>query len=231
MSGRGNATVTLHVVSSLDGFIARKDNSVSWLEANGSVYENGVSISQEEAATFVKAIDCYVLGSRTYEHALELGWPYGDTPTVVVTGRKLPSTRKNVEFYSGDLKTLLDEKLAPRYRNIWLVGGAMLSQRFLELGLVDEIRLTIAPVLLGDGLRLFGSLAEERWELKNVVAYKNGFVELSYSASPCESVGRDHLIKLTVTSCKKRSGWRKHHVGSRNHWGIGSRRLGRVRDG
>jgi dihydrofolate reductase len=60
----------------------------------------------------------------------------------------------------------------------------MLSQRFLELGLVDEIRLTIAPVLLGDGLRLFGgSPAEERWDLKNVVAYKNGFVELSYSAS------------------------------------------------
>jgi hypothetical protein len=57
-------------------------------------------------------------------------------------------------------------------------------QRFLELGLVDEIRLTIAPVLLGDGLRLFGgSLMEERWDLKNVVAYKNGFVELSYSAS------------------------------------------------
>jgi dihydrofolate reductase len=59
----------------------------------------------------------------------------------------------------------------------------MLSQRFLELGLVDEIRLTIAPVLLGDGLRLFGdSLTEQRWDLKNVVAYKNGFVELSYSA-------------------------------------------------
>jgi len=186
MSREGNATgsrVTLHVVSSLDGFIARKDNSVSWLEANGSVYENGVSISQEEAATFVKAIDCYVLGSRTYEHALELGWPYGDTPTLVVTGRKLPSTRKSVQFYSGDLKILLDEKLAPQYRNIWLVGGAMLCQRFLSLGLVDEIRLTIAPVLLSDGLRLFdGPLAESKWDLKDVVAYRNGFVELTYSA-------------------------------------------------
>ena len=184
MSGEGNAAgakVTLHVVSSLDGFIARKDNSVSWLDSTG-VYEAGVSISKEEAAAFVKAIDCYVLGSRTYEHALELGWPYGDTPTVVVTGRKLPSTKRSVEFYSGDLKTLVDEKLTPRYRNIWLVGGAMLCQRFLELGLVDEIRLTIAPVLLGDGLRLFGSLTEEKWNLKNVVAYKNGFVELSYAA-------------------------------------------------
>jgi dihydrofolate reductase len=177
-------SVTLHMVSSLDGFIANKDNSVSWLDGNGSVYEAGVSISAEEAAAFVKTIDCYVLGSRTYEHALELGWPYGDTPTVVVTGRKLPSSRKSVEFYSGDFKTLVDLKLAPRYRNIWLVGGAMLCQRFLSLGLVDEIRLTIAPVLLGEGLRLFGgSQIEERWNLKDVVAYKNGFVELTYSAT------------------------------------------------
>jgi len=171
------------MVSSLDGFIAKKDNSVSWMDVKGSVYEAGVSISEEEAAAFVKTIDCYVLGSRTYEHALELGWPYGDTPAVVVTGRKLPPARKSVEFYSGDLKTLVDVQLGPRYRNIWLVGGAMLCQRFLELGLVDEIKLTIAPVLLGEGLRLFGgSLTERQWNLKNVVAYKNCFVELTYSA-------------------------------------------------
>ena len=176
----------MHMVSSLDGFIARKDNSVSWLEGPGGVYERGASISDEEAAAFLKTIDCYVLGSRTYEHALQLGWPYGDTPAIVISNRKWPlaSTRKSVEFYSGDLKTLVDTKLAPRYRNIWLVGGAMLSQRFLDLGLVDEIKLTIAPVLLGGGLRLFGdSVAEQRWNLKDVVAYKNGFVELSYSAT------------------------------------------------
>jgi len=119
-----------------------------------------------------------------HEHALELGWPCGDTPTVVVTGRKLHSTRKSVEFYSGDLKMLVHEKLASRFRNIWLVGGAMLAQRFLSLGLVNEICLAIAPVLLGDGLRLFGSsLAEKRWSLNNVVAYRNGFVELTYEAS------------------------------------------------
>ncbi len=171
------------MVSSLDGFIAKKDNSVSWLNDDGPVYEAGISISAEEAAAFIKTIDCYVLGSRTYEHALELGWPYGDTPVVVVSSRELSSTRKSVEFYSGDLRTLVDVKLAARYRNIWLVGGAMLCQRFLELSLVDEIVLTIAPVLLGEGLRLFGgSLAEERWRLKNVAAYKNGFVEMSYRA-------------------------------------------------
>ena len=175
--------VTLHMVSSLDGFIAKKDNSVSWLETAEGFYEPGVSVSAEEAAAFVKTIDCYVLGSRTYEHALELGWVYGDTPTIVVTGRKLSSIRKSVEFYSGDLRSLLSEKLAPRYKNIWLVGGAELSQRFLELGLVDEIKRTIAPIILGDGLRLFGpSVPEKKWWLKNAVPYKNGFVELTYSA-------------------------------------------------
>lgn len=187
MSGsEGNAKermVTLHMVSSLDGFIAKADNSVGWLNDAGSVYEKGVSISEEEVAAFVKAIDCYVMGSRTYEHALELGWVYGDTPVVVVSNREWPSARESVEFYSGDLAALVDRKLAPRFRNIWIVGGAMMCERFLSLGLVDEIRLTIAPVLLGDGLRLFGALTEERWNLKDVVAYKNGFVELTYSAA------------------------------------------------
>ena len=101
------STVTLHVVSSLDGIIAKKDNSVSWLDNSGDVYEEGVS--DDSAEEVVEAIDCFVLGSRTYEHALELGWPYGDTPTVVITNRALPSTRKSVEFYSGDLKRLVDE--------------------------------------------------------------------------------------------------------------------------
>jgi dihydrofolate reductase len=172
-------TVTLHVVSSLDGFIARHDNSISWLDNLGAVYEKGVS--EESAAELVSSIDCYVLGSHTYEHALQLGWPYGDTPTVVVTSRKLPSTRESVKFYSGDLKKLVDEILAPRYQNIWLVGGAVLCQSFLRLGLVDEIRLAVMPVLLGDGLSLFGnSSTETRWRLKDVVAYKSGIVELLY---------------------------------------------------
>jgi dihydrofolate reductase len=179
MSRATGSTVTLHVVSSLDGFIARKDNSISWMDSRGDVYERGVT---EDGAEVVESIDCYVLGSRTYEHALQLGWPYGDTPTVVMTSRKLPSTRGSVEFYSGDLRRLVDEVLAPRYGNIWLVGGAVSGQSFLRLGLVDEIRLMLAPVILGDGLHLFGdSGMEQKWDLKNVVAYRNGFVELSYS--------------------------------------------------
>ncbi len=179
MDSRSGSVVTLHVVSSLDGFIARKDNSVSWLDGPDDEYEGGVS--DAGAGETVASIDCYVLGSRTYELALEIGWPYGDTPVVVVTSRTLPSPRATVEFYAGDLRELVTERLAPRFRNIWLVGGAMLCQRFLELGLVDELCLMIAPVLLGDGLRLFGHAVEERWRLTHVVGYKNAFVELRYA--------------------------------------------------
>jgi len=127
MSSAMRSTVTLHVVSSLDGFIAKKDNSVSWMDTSGDVYERGVT---DDGAEELQSIDCYVLGSRTYEHALQLGWPYGDTPTVVMTNRELPSTRGSVEFYSGDLKRLVGEILAPRYGNIWLVGGAVLARVF-----------------------------------------------------------------------------------------------------
>ena len=180
------STVTLHVVTSLDGFIAKKDNSVSWMDSPGDVYEKGVT--EGGADDVFASIDCFVLGARTYEHALQLGWPYGDTPTIVVTNRKLPSTRKSVEFYAGNLKRLVSEILVPRYGNIWLVGGAMLCQSFLRLGLVDEIRLMIAPVTLGEGLHLFGdSGIEQTWHLTNAVGYKNGFVELSYKRPSTES--------------------------------------------
>ncbi len=170
-------TVTLHVVASLDGFIARNDNTVSWMDTPADIYENGLTEPTAQAIP----IDCYLLGSHTYEHALQLGWPYGDTPVVVTTTRQLPSTRNTVEFYSGDLTHLVHHRLAQRFTNIWLVGGAILAQSFLKLDLVDEIRLIIAPVTLGAGLPLFGNSGDEqRWRLKHVAAYKNNFVDLTY---------------------------------------------------
>jgi len=75
----------------------------------------------------------------------------------------------------------------------------MLGQSFLRLGLVDEIRLMIAPVTLGDGLHLFGdSGTEQKWHLKNVVAYKNGFVELSYRRQSTDrTMGADGKFPLS----------------------------------
>lgn len=174
--------VTVHMVSSLDGFIAKKDGSISWLETSDT-YEKGVT--EENAEEFMKTIDCFVMGSRTYEHALKLsvnfGWPYGDVPTFVLTSRDLPADRKSIEFYSGDLKKFVNDRLKPNYRSIWLVGGAAVVKDFIRLGLVDEIRQTILPIILGDGTPFFDHIAQEHaLHLKDVTAYKNGMVELWY---------------------------------------------------
>jgi len=174
--------VTIHMVSSLDGIIAKKDNSVSWFESTDN-YENGVT--DENAEEFMKTIDCFVMGSRTYEHALELsknfGWAYGDVPTIVVSHRNLPIDRKNIEIYSGDLNKLVNERLKPNYKNVWLVGGAMLANDFIRLKLADEIRLSVMPVILGDGTLFFDHIGQEQLlHLKNISAYKNGMVELWY---------------------------------------------------
>jgi len=170
------------MVSSLDGVIAKKDNSVSWFETSDN-YEKGVSEPNPEE--FLKTIECYVMGSRTYEHALELsksyGWAYSNVPTIVVTNRALPKDRPNVEFYSGDLNKLVNERLKPAYKNIWLVGGAMLAKEFIRLKLADEIRVSILPIVLGDGILFFDHLGmEQALHLKDVTAYKNGMVELWY---------------------------------------------------
>jgi dihydrofolate reductase len=177
-----SSKVTIHMVSSLDGFIAKKDNSVSWFETS-DYYEKGVG--EQDAGEFLKTIDCYIMGSRTYEHAVELsktyGWVYGDTPTIVVTHRNLPVYKENIKMYSGDPDLLVNEKLKPEYKNIWLVGGALLAKDFIRLKLADEIRLSILPVILGDGTLFFDHIGEEKaLHLKDVTAYKSGMVELCY---------------------------------------------------
>ena len=170
------------MVSSLDGFIANKDNSVSWFETSDK-YEKGVDgVDVEE---FLKTIDCYIMGARTYEHALELsksyGWVYGDVPTIVITHRNLAVDRKNIKIYSGDLDKLVNEQLKPNYKNVWLVGGALLAKDFICLKLADEIRISVLPILLGDGTPFFDHIGQEQaLHLKDVTAYKNGMVELCY---------------------------------------------------
>jgi dihydrofolate reductase len=178
----GAFKVTIHMVSSLDGMIAKKDNSVSWFETTDN-YEKGVA--GENAEEFMKTIDCFVMGSRTYELALELsknfGWAYGDVPTIVLTHRNLPIERTNIEIYSGDLHKLVNERLKPRYKNVWLVGGAVLTKDFIRLKLADEIRVSIIPIILGDGTPFFDHVGREQaLHLKDVTAYKTGMVELWY---------------------------------------------------
>ena len=180
-----DSRVTIHMAASLDGFIARQDGRVDWLETSDQ-FAGGATLEPGFVAEFLKTIDCYVMGSRTYETALSFeakgfGWSYGDKPTFVLTSRELPRTRDTVEFHSGDLAQFVNGRLRPAFRSIWFVGGGVVSAECLRLGLADEVRYSILPILIGDGIPFFGKLdtdiALHRAEVK---AYKSGMVELRY---------------------------------------------------
>jgi len=180
-----DSQVTIHMAASLDGFIARKDGTVDWMETSDQ-FVGGDTMSPEFVEAFLKTIDCYVIGSRTYETALSfeakgLGWSYGDKPTFVLTRRELPRTRDTVKFYSGDLAQLVNRFLRPKFRSIWFVGGGVVSAECLRLGLADEVRYSILPILIGDGIPFFDKLDRDiALHLAEVKAYESGTVALRY---------------------------------------------------
>jgi dihydrofolate reductase len=181
----GKPRVTIHMAASLDGFIARKDGRVDWLETSDT-FEAGDTMSPESVEEFLRTIDCYVMGSRTYETALDfeakgLGWSYADKPTFVLTRRTLQKTRNTVEFYAGDLERLVAERLKPHFSNIWFVGGGEVSAECLRLRLADEVRYSIVPILIGDGISFFQGLDKDvALHLLEATAYKSGMVALRY---------------------------------------------------
>src|SRR6185437_831789 len=147
-----DSRVTIHMAASLDGFIARKDGRVDWLETSDE-FADGETLDPGFIQVFLKTIDCFVMGSRTYETALNfelkgLGWSYGDKPTFVLTRRTLPRKRETVEFFAGDLRQLVDERLKPRFRSIWCVGGGEVAAGCLRLGLADEVLYSIVPIVI-----------------------------------------------------------------------------------
>src|SRR6201987_3937702 len=177
--------LTIHMAASLDGFIARKDGRVDWMEISDE-FAGGETLAPDFIEAFLKTIDCYVMGSRTYETALNfegkgLGWAYGDKPTFVLTSRKLPRARDTVEFYSGDLVQFVNGRLRPAFRSIWFVGGGVVSGECLRLGLANEVRYSILPILIGDGIPFFDKLDRDvALHLMEVKAYKSGTIGLRY---------------------------------------------------
>jgi dihydrofolate reductase len=185
MMANTDSRVTIHMAASLDGFVARKDGRVDWLETSDEFAE-GDTLDTGFVEAFLKTIDCYVMGSRTYETALTFeaqgfGWSYGDKPTFVLTSRDLPRKRDTVKLHSGSLVEFVNGHLRPAFRTIWFVGGGAVSGECLRLRLADEVRYSILPILIGDGITFFDRLNRDiLLHLAEVKAYKTGMVGLRY---------------------------------------------------
>lgn len=177
--------VIIHMAASLDGFIARKDGRTDWLETSDE-YLDGEDMDPEFVRAFLATIDCYVMGSRTYETALGfesrgLGWAYGEKPVFVLTTRHLPKVRDTIEFVSGDLEHFINQRLKPRYASIWVVGGAVVAGEALRRGLADEVRYSFMPVVIGEGISFFEALGRDvPLHLLEVKAYKSGMIALRH---------------------------------------------------
>ncbi len=157
---------SVFIATSLDGFIARPDGDVDWLMRPEYEEANRIGLTYEE---FISTVDAIVMGSHTYEKVLTFDeWYYEGTEVVVLTTRNLTPPEHlagKVRFLSGEPSEVVEKLAAEGKKHLYIDGGITI-RRFLNEGLIDELTITVVPVLLGDGIPLFagGGTREHRLE-------------------------------------------------------------------
>ena len=178
--------VSVFIATSIDGFIARKDGDIDWL-SDGSQNKSDEDYGYQE---FIDTVDVLVMGRNSYEKVLSFGeWPYSEIKVVVLRSRmqKVPANNDaSIEFKSCSPSELVSELRKTGAKHLYIDGGRTI-QGFLKEGLVQDVIITRIPVLLGEGISLFGPLDSDI-KLKHIVTnqYENGFVQSKY-----EVVGND----------------------------------------
>lgn len=171
--------VKLYIASSLDGYIAKKDDNLDWLTQfpNPNQLDYGYS-------AFIKGVDTVIMGNRTYQEILGFGvdWPYADKQSYIFSRNKgLAIKSVNTVLFNEDVKEGVETLKRQDGKDIWLVGGGGLIGTFLELELIDEMTLTLIPTMLGEGIRLFPEINKEtNFQLVESTAFENGIVNLVY---------------------------------------------------
>lgn len=173
------AQIQLYIAASLDGYIARENGSVDWLDElpNPNQLDYGY-------ADFYAGVDLVVMGRTTYEEVLgfDVPWPYPECKSYILTSKPdfEPSTEKTFILNSINEESINKLKTESQ-QNIWLVGGGKLVSQFLNLGAIDEIFLHLIPVVLGKGIPLFPDHpVESKFELVKVESFETGVVMMHY---------------------------------------------------
>jgi dihydrofolate reductase len=169
------AQCSVFVATSLDGFIARPDGRIDWLAV--------VEQQNEDYGyrRFFDSIDTLVMGRKTYETVLGFGgdWPYAGKRCIVLTSGE-PPAKVNAELCAEAPAPLVDRLTSEGSKRIYVDGGVVI-QSFLAAGLVTDMTISIVPVLLGDGVRLFGKMsADVRLGLVRSRSFGSGLVQLEY---------------------------------------------------
>lgn len=167
--------VILYIAMSLDGFIAKENDDISFLD---SVVVENEDYGYKE---FYQTIDTVIMGRKTYDkvNSLVEEFPHKNLKTYIISKSKRESF-ENTEFYNGDLKDLIDNLKSKEGKNIFVDGGAAIVNLLMEQNLIDEMIVSIIPIILGNGIRLFNQENEKKIKLNDAKQFDSGLVKLHY---------------------------------------------------
>ncbi|WP_277587040.1 dihydrofolate reductase family protein [Psychrobacillus antarcticus] len=170
--------LVLFIATSLDGYIATEDDSLEWLFKVDGEGDNGYS-------DFYETVDTVIMGRRTYDWLLEQeleSFPY-EGKECYVFSRTVNQDNENVKFFSGDVVDFTNLLKNKEGKNIWVMGGGDLIHSFIKEKLVDELIITVSPVIIGKGIPLFQEVEfETELTLKSVQRF-NQFAGLHYEVN------------------------------------------------
>jgi dihydrofolate reductase len=177
-----------YCASSLDGFIANPDDTLDWLTRYQGSYDGADAEPMKGSYdAFYDGVGAMVMGSATYQFVLDEvdEWPYAGKPAWVLTSRELPrpgGDDVDVRFATGELAALNAEMLAAAGdRDLWVIGGGNVVSQFADEGLLDELIVTVVPVVLGEGKPLFDRrVPGGPMQLLGTRTWDTGMVELRY---------------------------------------------------
>lgn len=168
--------VILYIATSLDGYIAKPNDDLGFLSI---VEQEGQDYGYSD---FVKTVDAVIVGRKTYDKVISMGFdfPNADKDTYIIT--RTPRTNMGtIKFYNGHLKTLIDELKSKNGKNIFCDGGAEIVNELLKYGLIDEFIISVIPILVGNGTKLFkDGRPEQIMEFVSVKSFDKGLTQLHY---------------------------------------------------
>jgi dihydrofolate reductase len=176
----------LNLVMTFDGYVAGIHDEMDWLN---KIHKRPTGAAKWDFRTFISNVGAIIVGKRSYELGMAQGWfkneAYGPSPIFVLCSNVPEKLSHNSDFRfitTGVKDAHRKASAAAGNKSIYLFGGANVFQQFLNVDLVDELRITIAPILIGKGVRLFDNLTERHIELEkiSVMDHPNGMIETNY---------------------------------------------------
>jgi dihydrofolate reductase len=182
---------SVFIATSADGYIATQDGGVDWLENSGNPEVDMGDQSDMGFRNYMASVDCMIMGRKCMDKISSFNltpeqWPYGDTRIIVLsnTAKEAPENlRGKVEIYSGDIPTLITQLESEGFSHAYVDGGTTITS-LINLQLINEMTITQAPVLLGEGRPLFGKTFKQiKLEGSQATAYPNDFIQVKYQVS------------------------------------------------